>query len=224
LHGHAVRAMRCPHANHVLQKVISTMPAASLQFMVDEITQDDAAKKIATHRYGGRIVQQLLAKCEASQIRDLAEALLQDAVALCCHTFGNYAIQHLLRFGTAEQQYRCLRTIEQNIGAIARSPSGVSVIEAAMQHTCSLDRLWLARAVVQDPELLPHLAQARHGPGVVSQVIVVLPERERARACQVLTEAGAELRPSRYGKKVLASLGSYGLGSVDAGSCCASGC
>merc|ERR1719195_1250538 len=101
------------------------------------------------HRYGGRIVQQLLGKWEASQVWGLTEALLQDVVTLSCHTFGNYAIQRLLEFGTAEQQYRCLRAIEQNVGSIARNPSGAGVVAAALKHA-SQERIWIARAVLQD--------------------------------------------------------------------------
>lgn len=224
-HGRAVRAMRCPHANHVLQKIISVMPPASLQFLIDEIMgEDDLAKKLTTHRYGGRIVQQLLAKCSASQVGDLVETLLQDTAVLSCHYFGNFAIQHLLQSGTAEQQYRCIRSIERNMKTIASSTCGVGVVEVAMRFGSPLDRAWLARALIQAPELLFHLAQTRHGPGVVSHTMGALPKQERARTIQILSEASRELRATRYGKKVLASLEGYRVGIADADNDCASTC
>jgi len=206
-HGHAITAMRCPHANHVLQKCISVMPPASLQFMIDEMLQHQGlAKKVATHRYGTRIVQQLLKKCEASQLSGLAEALLQDAIALSCHGFGCFAIQHLLQFGTAEQQYRCVRTLEQNMGSIARSPCGVGVVAAAMKRACNEDKVWIARALLQDPKLLPSMAQMRYGEEVVPQVLSALVGKERVQAFRSLADASSELLSARYGRKVHAYL------------------
>mmetsp|Transcript_107348 Transcript_107348/g.270003 ORF Transcript_107348/g.270003 Transcript_107348/m.270003 type:complete len:337 (-) Transcript_107348:324-1334(-) len=208
MHGHTLRAMRCPHANHVLQKIISIMPQASLQFIVDEIMQyRGMASKMATHRYGGLIVQQLLETCEASQVGGLVEILLQSTVMLSRHAYGNSAIQSLLKFGLEQQRYRCLRAIEQNVGFIARSSFGVCVVAAAMEYASPQDRVWTARAVLQDPKLLPHLAQMQDGYTVVEQSVCALPQRERARACQSLTEGAIELlRVSRHGRKILAAL------------------
>mmetsp|Transcript_107349 Transcript_107349/g.270009 ORF Transcript_107349/g.270009 Transcript_107349/m.270009 type:complete len:338 (-) Transcript_107349:324-1337(-) len=208
MHGHALRAMRCPHANRVLQKIISIMPQASLQFIVDEIMQyRGMASKMATHRYGGLIVQQLLETCEASQVGGLVEILLQSTVMLSRHAYGNSAIQSLLKFGLEQQRYRCLRAIEQNVGFIARSSFGVCVVAAAMEYASPQDRVWTARAVLQDPKLLPHLAQMQDGYTVVEQSVCALPQRERARACQSLTEGAIELlRVSRHGRKILAAL------------------
>jgi hypothetical protein len=207
IHGCVVSAMRCPHANHVLQKCLSTLPPRSLQFIVDEITKlTGMAKKLAMHRYGGRIIQQLFGTCEVSQLQELTEMLLRDTVALSTHTFGNYSIQKLLQFGTAEQKYRCVRMLEQNVGSIVVNTHGAGVFAAAMQHSEPLDRIWLARAVAQDPTILPQLAQKRHGVGLVAQVMSELQGQGRAVAYQSLTARMAELQASRYGRKIVAHL------------------
>jgi len=207
LHGQSVKAMRCPHANHVLQKCINVMPPASLQFMIDELLSDTGlVKKVAMHRYGSRIVQQLLKKCGPCQVDGLAEALLRDFVVLSCHTFGNFAVQHLLQFGTAEHQYLSVRSIEQNMGSIARSPYGVGVVAAAMKHACKEDRVWIARALLQDPSLLPSMALMRYGEDVVAHVVLALIGREREAALKSLAGAKPELLAARYGRKVHAYL------------------
>merc|ERR1740121_432231 len=215
MHGYVVSSARCPHANHVLQKCINTMPPSSLQFIVDEILKTAGmARKLAMNRYGGRIIQHLFGRCEASQVRELADALLQDAVALSSHTFGNHSIQKLLQFGTAEQKYRCVRMLEQNVGSIVVTVHGIGVFAAAMQHSEPLDRIWLARAVLQDPALMLRLAQQRHGVGFVTKVMSELQGEDRARACQSLTAHMVELRASRYGRKVAAHLQATTCGDV----------
>jgi len=217
MHGHALRAMRCPHANRVLQKIISIMPQASLQFIVDEIMQyKGMARKMAMHEYSSSIIKKLLERCEESQVGRLIEVLLQDTPALSCHAYGNFVIQHLLRFGTAQQQYRCLRAIEQNMGRIARSEFGVCVVTTAMKHASSHDRVWTARAVLVDPRLLLQMAQLQDGGKAVLLVLSSLPEQECAQACRRLVEAADELHASECGKQIMADLEASGLDIVDA--------
>mmetsp|Transcript_53319 Transcript_53319/g.134710 ORF Transcript_53319/g.134710 Transcript_53319/m.134710 type:complete len:344 (+) Transcript_53319:49-1080(+) len=217
MHGHTLRAMRCPHANHVLQKIISIMPQASLQFIVDEIMQyKGMARKMAMHEYSSSIIKKLLERCEESQVGRLIEVLLQDTPALSCHAYGNFVIQHLLRFGTAQQQYRCLRAIEQNMGRIARSEFGVCVVTTAMKHASSHDRVWTARAVLVDPRLLLQMAQLQDGGKAVLLVLSSLPEQECAQACRRLVEAADELHASECGKQIMADLEASGLDIVDA--------
>jgi len=216
LHGHSIKAMCCPHGNHVLQKCISLMPPAASQFMIDEMLQGKGVvRRVVKHRYGTRIVQQLLRRCDASQVVGLAEALLQDVVMLSCHVFGNFGIQHLLQFGTAEQQYRCVRAIEQNMGSIARSPLGVGVVAAAMKHACSDDRVWIARAVLQDPTLLPDMALMRFGDKAVPYVVSALQGQERKRARRSLADAAPELLASKNGRGVHAYLEAHMPSGVD---------
>jgi len=203
LHGNAIKAMRSPHANHVLQKCITVMPPASLQFMVDEIVRyEGVPRKIAMHRYGTRILQQLLCRCWASQLSVLVEALLKDCAELSCHSIGNFAIQRLLQFCTAAQQYRCVRIIEQNIKSIAKSPYGVGVIATAMEHVPCCDRLWIARAALKDPELFPQMAELRQGSSVILRILSALPEQECAQARQILMDLMPALATSRYGRKI----------------------
>jgi len=203
LHGHVVKAMRDPNANHVLQKCISTMPADSLQFMIDEImSRDGLVTTAARHRYGCRIIQQLLKKCGASQINGLSEALLQDTMDLSLHTFGNFSIQHLMQFGTEDQRQRLVLTVVDNVGVLSRSVSGSGVVAAAMEHAASEDRVSIARAVLQEPEALPCLAQVRRGNTAVLQMLQVLDGREHLRACLSLAKDVAALRGSRYGRPV----------------------
>mmetsp|Transcript_100609 Transcript_100609/g.252222 ORF Transcript_100609/g.252222 Transcript_100609/m.252222 type:complete len:380 (+) Transcript_100609:74-1213(+) len=202
-HGRAVKAMRDPHANHVLQKCISIMAPTSLQFMVDELLERDGlATAVARHRYGGRIVQHLLKRCSASQVSGLAEALMQETVALACHSFGNFPVQHLLQFGTEEQRHRLAQTIVSNAETICRSKVGAGVVAAALEHASSEDRLSIAQTVMHVPGLLVELAQCRHGNTAVLRMLQVLDGQDSLQAHMGLAMGIATLRASRYGRVV----------------------
>jgi len=203
LHGRVAKAMRDAHANHVLQKCIATMPPASLQFMVDELlAREGLASQAARHRYACRIVQQLLQKCGADLASSLVEVLLRDAVTLACHTIGNFAIKQLVQWGTEDQRYRLVRMIERNMRTICHSTMGASVVTVAMEHAASEDKVWIARAALQEPELLACLARGRYGDAAVLRMMEVLGSRERAQVCSALKASMAAGGAPKLGRLV----------------------
>mmetsp|Transcript_95699 Transcript_95699/g.241198 ORF Transcript_95699/g.241198 Transcript_95699/m.241198 type:complete len:152 (+) Transcript_95699:41-496(+) len=148
LRGHVLEAARCPHANHVLQKCIAVSSPEASQFVIDELLcRAGSIAQMARHRYGCRIMQHLLKRCHPWQVAHIAETLLADALVFSCHPFGNYVIQHLLEYGTQDQRYRLIRTLEQSAASVARSTSGCGVLAAAMTHGSPADILWLSRAI-----------------------------------------------------------------------------
>jgi len=212
LHGLAVRAMRHPHANHVLQKIISLSPPASLQFMVDElVSRDNWVGTIAKHRYGGRIVQQLLKKCSPSQVTEMAETLLQDVVALSCHAFGTFSVQHLLRFGTQGQRHRLAIEIAGGVVKLAACPTGCGVIATAMEHVATEDQVMIARSTACNQGLLLALSSIRHGNIAVLNMVKVLSGDELIQAYVSLVMDISELRTTRYGRVVAKHLEEQGL-------------
>jgi len=207
LRGHVAKAMRCPHATHVLQKCIAVSSPEASQFIIDELLcRPGSVAQMARHRYGCRIVQHLLKRCHTWQVAHICEVLLADALVFSCHPFGNYVIQHLIEYGTQDQRYRLIRTLEQSAASVARSTSGCGVLAAAMTHGAAEDTMWLARSVLQEPGLLQALAQSRHGNVVVIQILQVLSLAERDLAKQRLLEEDVALRASRYGRMVAEEL------------------
>merc|ERR1712039_1073343 len=198
-----LQAMRCPHGNHVLQKCIKTMQPESLQFIIDEITQEKGlVVQAAKHRYACRIIQHLLAACPVSQVSRIAASLQEEVSVLACHKYGTYAAQHLMMFGSSEHQYQLVRYVEQNATSICRSHEGCRFLLTAIKYAASEDSVWIARAVAQDPEIMLILSRRKLGWKRVLPKLVLetLPVEERERAG--LTQLLEDLRASRYGAKL----------------------
>jgi len=203
LHGHVAKAMRCPHANHVLQKCITTNAPEHSQFIIDEfLERDGLLAQAARHRYGCRIVQQLMRKCPSTQLQKLAELLLEDAILFCCHPFGNFVMRHLLEHGSAEHRHRLVRILERNASSVCRVAPGCNVVIAAFAHGAVDDRVWLARALLQEPGLLQTLAHMRSGNVVVTDILQVVASGEQQQARESLLQDLAGLRASKYGQHV----------------------
>mmetsp|Transcript_11078 Transcript_11078/g.22938 ORF Transcript_11078/g.22938 Transcript_11078/m.22938 type:complete len:421 (+) Transcript_11078:68-1330(+) len=90
LRGRVSEALRCPHANFVLQKCIAVIRPRNLQFIVDEILFKGAGAvaHVARHKYGCRIIQRLLEHLSPAQLHGLVDDLLEDAMTTCKHPYG----------------------------------------------------------------------------------------------------------------------------------------
>mmetsp|Transcript_124147 Transcript_124147/g.312548 ORF Transcript_124147/g.312548 Transcript_124147/m.312548 type:complete len:346 (-) Transcript_124147:65-1102(-) len=207
LHGHVLQASRCPHGNHVLQKCIHTMKPESLQFIIDELLrQEGSVVRAAKHHFGCRIIQNLLKACPQPQVSRIAQTLLEAAGVLACHPHGSYVVQRMLEFGTEEQRYQLVRRIERSAADIALSAHGGAMIKAAIIHAAPEDRVWVARALAQNPQVILAMVKAKRGNGSVLLVLDNLPELDRKRLCASLAQHINELRASRVGSKVAAQV------------------
>jgi len=145
--GHIMSAVRCPHANYVLQKCIALTRPHHIQFMIDEISSKGvkAIANIARHKYGCRIIQRLLEYCKVAQVKGLVDALISDAVVSCEHPFANYAMQHILEYG-ADDQRRCLtQLLVQSASRVASNVHAMAVVRKAMKYASHEEQYRLAK-------------------------------------------------------------------------------
>lgn len=162
LHGHVEEAMRCPHANHVLQKLITAVDPWCVQFVVDELMATPGAAELAArHKYGCRIVQRLLKECWPQQVQALAKTLLVDANALAQNPYGNYVVQKLLEHGTPQLKRSLAAQITLGVDVLCRNVFSSAVIKSALQVLAKGDAQSLARSILRTPGLLAFLAHDR---------------------------------------------------------------
>lgn len=207
LQGHIWEALRCPHANHVVQKCIMTMRPQASQFIIDELMNGGRhVTQAARHKYGCRIIQRLLEHCRPDQVQQVVEALLGDAVPLCKHTYANYVMQHVLEQGDASTRHRLSEFLSTHARAVGSDSCGCAVMGKALMLGAGDDQTMLARALLREQGLLAAMARSRYGHTAVKAVLNLLEDAERSDAqCQLRNASGA-LCASRYGRSVLASL------------------
>jgi len=210
LRGHVWEAMRCPHANHVLQKCIVSMRPQQSQFIIDELLCGTAgpsgASQAARHRYGCRIVERLIEHCPPQQVKRLVEDLVSDAVALSKHPYGNYVMQHLLEHGPPDQRRRLTRMLELHAHTAGSDCYARAVVSKALSHGAHADQVALARALLREPGLIATMARTRHGHVAAKFVLQNLEGQDSVEARRQLTADLAVLRASRYGRFVAACL------------------
>jgi len=202
LRGHVLEACKCPHANHVLQKIILLLPASSLQFIVDELMAGAIAPMVR-HKYGCRIIQRLVEHCCASQVHKLVEIALKDIPTLGRHPYGTYVIQNILQHGTHEHRRRIVAAVIKGIGVLGAESNGCAVVSAALSYGLDRDRYALAQVVLREHGLLCFMANSRHGHTAAMRVLDLLGGDDQVVARARLQAQAASLRLSRYGRIVV---------------------
>lgn len=153
LHGHVVEASKCPHDNHVLHRIMLSMPSPSVQFIVDELFRKGVVTQMAQHKFGCRILQGLLEFCPASQMKELVRKLLAELHALAAHAYGNFLTQALLKFGTDEDHDRILQKLTEIFRSLVSETHSCAVISAALSYGDASRRQKFARVLLDEPGL-----------------------------------------------------------------------
>uniref|UniRef100_A0A7S4PXU3 PUM-HD domain-containing protein n=1 Tax=Alexandrium monilatum TaxID=311494 RepID=A0A7S4PXU3_9DINO len=199
LRGHVWEALRCPHANYVLQKCIVTSSPRCSQFVIDELAWKGRASvsQAARHCFGCRIVERLLERCPPEQVEGLAEALLDDALALSAHRYGNYVVQHLLVHGSPAQQRRLAGLLAESAHSLGANCYTSAVLIKALSWGPQDGQVLLARALLSVPGLFSTMARTRHGRLAAKLVLKVLQvPGELDSAVKHLTTEAASFRAS----------------------------
>lgn len=185
LRGHVMEAMRCPHANFVLQKCISAAAPVSARFFLEELLQDsaEAIAQAARHRFGCRVIERFLEVCTPAQVAPLIDLLVEDALSLFTHPYGNYTVQHLLSHGQSEHRHQLAKLLQANAAEIGANFYGSAVVGQALKHVSQEDQIALARSLLHVPGLLVAMARSKHGHSAARLAMQALdgPEREAAR-------------------------------------------
>jgi len=212
LHGKVWEALECRNANHVLQKLISTMRPQASQFVIDEIMSLGSAAYAAQHCFGCRVVERLLEHCTPEQVRPLVEDLLDAGPKLCTDQYGNFVVQHVLEFGTDEHKHRMSRIVAAQITSIPGDYHGCSVVSAALTHSLEKDKIVVARSVLARRGFLVCMARQRHGHDAVMCLLNLVNTKERMEAERQLRASLGQLQRSRYGRVMAKYLESQSLG------------
>ncbi|CAE7765022.1 APUM5 [Symbiodinium pilosum] len=172
LHGHVREAVVSPHANYVIQKVITQLSPATSAFIADELLGNGA--RFARHRFGCRIMCRLLEHCSnADGTRKLVDEVLEDlseALDLCRHNFGHHVVQSVLEHGDSRYKELIAEVLQSDLFANASHRSASYVVESALSHCLEKDQQVLLQQL-SDPNMVAQLAQARYGFYVAKTVL-----------------------------------------------------
>mmetsp|Transcript_87470 Transcript_87470/g.271707 ORF Transcript_87470/g.271707 Transcript_87470/m.271707 type:complete len:393 (-) Transcript_87470:143-1321(-) len=210
LRGHVCEAIRSPHANYVIQKVIEAMPVTLSSFVAEELRGVGPA--VARHRYGCRVLCRLLEHTSSSaSLAEVINELLAETADLCRHSFGHHVMESLLEHGHLVQQQQVVAVLREDLLSHAQHRCASHVVEAALAHCSAADQAAVAGDLLHEDKMVS-LAQNQFG-SFVAKALLMLPGGTRAAAWGHLQQGAARLKETKPGQRLLRDLG---LGSVAA--------
>ncbi|CAJ1403567.1 unnamed protein product [Effrenium voratum] len=168
LAGHIWEAVRCPHANFVVQRLITALRPAACQFIIDEIMRPGSKSVgyLARHKYGCRTLQRLLEKCSQQQTLPIVEGLLSEVVPLSRHPYGNYVVQQLFEHASSQHRSSAVQKLLRNVALVGADCNGGAVLLKAMTNASPEEKAQLAHALATEPGLILSIARGRYGHAV----------------------------------------------------------
>lgn len=202
--GHVWEALKCMHANHVVQKCITTIRPSAAQFVIDELNQHGpkGIVQAAKHRFGCRILQRLLEQCTEEQMSPVVAVLLNDAVDLSSHTYGHYVMMHIFEQCGQDTVSTLASTLKQHLPNMIADGYIGGVIGKALIHTYNQACVSLAAGLLHEHVHMVTMACSRWGYLAVKQALQVVSPIEQEKALRQLWQCSAKLRLSRYGRLV----------------------
>uniref|UniRef100_A0A7S2KBW0 PUM-HD domain-containing protein n=1 Tax=Zooxanthella nutricula TaxID=1333877 RepID=A0A7S2KBW0_9DINO len=205
LRGHTWDVMRCPNANHVLQKFMVTVRPCECQFVIDDILQrgPEAPGRLARHRYAYRVLQRMLEHLQPGQMAPIVDRLIADGMALAMHRHGTFVMQHIFEYGSEQQQRRVIEHFASGPMPMVRNNDACMVLNAALADGDDRCREDLARAILANEGAVADMAHTRRGHVAVLTLLEVLSEPLLGEAFRQLSAQEVSLWKSRFGRSVI---------------------
>jgi pumilio RNA-binding family len=206
LQGRVREAIRSPHANHVVQKMVEVLPASSLGFIVEEIL--GAGAEFARHRYGCRVLCRLVQRQNEESIvhmDELIEELLSDASDLARHTFGHHVIEMVLQAGSVYQRHEIFGSLSSDLMRNAKNRNATYVVERALTSCEDEDRRVLVEELIGTPDMLVSLVENQFGCHVAKALLKISGDTFHKMLSHI-EAAAPKLQKSKYGRRLMEEL------------------
>jgi len=209
-YGHVCDALESPHAHHVLQRIVELMPPSSVSFILRELQNKWSPAFVARHRFGCRVLERVIEHFPAcphagAELAYFLESVIQDAASHCYHSFSTFVMQHILEYGSVEQQRAIVRSLSLDLWRAALDMHAVGALDKALSFQPLEDQVALASLILDSEGLLTRMALTRKGLPVARRLLRVIDGSNLEQARRQLSGDAAKLARSKGGKALLSA-------------------
>jgi len=193
--GHVAEGLRCPNANYLLQKVISSCDHDLLWPIINEITGKGhrSVAHVACHKYGCRIIQRILEVGSQGQVEHLLNSLVGHAGETSLSPYGNYVVQSVVERCSSAQHQKIVEGIGQHIEELATNCHLQAVVSKLLNCFASAEQLTLALRIASFPGVMHALSATGRGKGLCKRILRVLSfTKERGSTARVPRQPPSE--------------------------------
>merc|ERR1719387_3302333 len=85
--------------------------------------------RLARHKAGTRVIQELFRQLDPSQKGDMEQELLAEVAELSQHSTGQYAVIKMIQYGLPDVRKQVVECVKDNLQAIGHTQPGCKVLE-----------------------------------------------------------------------------------------------
>merc|ERR1719387_161571 len=85
--------------------------------------------RLARHKAGTRVIQELFRQLDPSQKGDMEQELLAEVAELSQHSTGQYAVIKMIQYGLPDVRKQVAECVKDNLQAIGHTQPGCKVLE-----------------------------------------------------------------------------------------------
>ena len=203
MHGHVLEAVTCPHANYVIQKVVSHLSTASSGFVSKELSGN--VIRVAKHRFACRILCRLLEFCPFSSTSSLMDELLKDVSELCLHNFAHHVVESVLENGEERHKKLVVDVVLSNPWKYATHKNSSYLVEKAICYSSQSEQELLL-AQLGEPHMILDLALTQYG-CYVARALIRDGRVDSEAALKLIAEQRSQLEATTHGQRFLVDVG-----------------
>jgi len=209
LEGHVLRCIKDQNGNHVIQKVIEQVSPLHTQFIVYSFV--DKVEELAMHPYGCRVIQRILEHHGKSQeyhepLVQIIGELLNCTINLVRNQYGNYVVQHVLKYGRPEDKHETIKKLRGKIVQYSQHKFASNVIEQCVEYGNTEQRQWIIDEIVAEERALEMMMKHQYANYVVQKILEVSNPQQRDAFIEFIKPHIQTLKKYTYGKHIISRL------------------
>jgi mRNA-binding protein PUF3 len=130
--GDVDRLINDQNGNHVVQKIITTIPPQHIPFVMDTVRGQVAS--LSMSQLGCRVIQRLLDNGFPEDVAVIHHELKRVAHALMEDQYGNYVAQHIIRLGPSELRSHFVSLVVTKLLLVSCQKFASNVVESCIQY------------------------------------------------------------------------------------------
>jgi len=154
LQGCIIKAIMNPHANYVVQKIISVLAFSEVPFLLQEIIDSGESLRMAFHEFGCRMFSRLLENWMGDvRLADVMDHILWETGALSFDRYGHHVVESALEHGLRRHKSRVVSALRQHLPQYAANRNGAYVLEKAIRYGDQEHKDALAWDMLESPRI-----------------------------------------------------------------------
>jgi len=202
--GHVLEAVQHPHANHVVKRLLDTMPSERVAFVAQELAGH--AVWASRHKFGCRAVIRLVRHSKACGwagdcAKRIMHEVLSSAAELSMDEFGKFVMEEIIENGIPEHREFIVSTLHCDLARNACHEHASFLIQRALR---GVGGAAVAHELVARAGMVAALARSQFGRYVLWD-LARMPAHAQA-VGEALKPLAEELQHCKQGRKLIADL------------------